>query len=86
MNSMQNIDLILTRIRRDGQREGIDFTDPVNAFTVWTDLTSCMKYCGSQGTLDLAWKLAGDHVNLTSNLYVVDATVSPLGILHFHRD
>ena len=86
MDSEQILDSILNRIKRDGQSERIDFADPVNAFTVWTDLTSCMKYCGSRGTLDLAWKLAGDHVNLTSNLYVVDATVSPLGILQFHRD
>jgi hypothetical protein len=63
--------LAAEKIVRDAPIQGIDFADPVHAFTVWTEFPShFMKHCGSRKTFDDAWAWALKHVN-QKTLYIV---------------
>ncbi len=65
------IKLVIEKIVRDAPTEGIDFKDPANAFTVWTEFPYCfMKHCGSRKTLGEAKSWALKHVNQRI-LYIV---------------
>ena len=56
--------LAAEKIVRDAPIQGIDFADPVHAFTVWTESPShFMKHCGSRKTFNDAWAWALKHVN-----------------------
>ena len=59
------------KIVRDAPIQGIDFADPVYAFTVWTEFPShFMKHSGSRKTLNDARVWALKHVN-QKTLYIV---------------
>ena len=63
--------LAAEKIVRDAPIQGIDFADPVHAFTVWTEFPShFMKHCGSRKTFNDAWAWALKHVN-QKTLYIV---------------
>lgn len=63
--------LAAVKIVRDASIQGIDFADPVHAFSVWTEFSShFMKHCGSRKTLNEAWAWALKHVN-QKTLYIV---------------
>lgn len=73
--------LVAEKIVRDAPTEGIDFHDPANAFTVWTEFPSrFMKHCGSRKTLDDAWVWALKHVNQRV-LYIADGPLDALDIM-----
>jgi hypothetical protein len=64
---------VLERILRDAAEQHIDFDDPANRFTLWTDLRHRMQHCGSFRLDNEPWQSAAEHTNLTSPLYIVHA-------------
>jgi hypothetical protein len=84
MKNDQRLNLVADRIMCNAQTQGIDFADPVNAFTVWAGLSHGPQYCGSRKVLDDAWMLAAAHVNL-KDLYVVKGPLDAFGIMRFER-
>jgi hypothetical protein len=85
MISETGLDSAFEKIKIGALRQRIDFSAPANAFTVWADLQHGMQYCGSRPTLDSAWMLAHDHVNLRNILYVIRGPLDSFGILKFER-
>lgn len=72
--------LVAEKIVRDAPTEGIDFEDPTNRFTVWTEFPSgFMKHCGSLKTFDDAWAWALKHVN-QKTLYIARGPLHALDI------
>jgi hypothetical protein len=84
MNSEQELNLVADKIKHDAPSWRIDFADSANAFTVWVDDPHRMMYCGSRTTLDEAWALAAEHVNL-KNLYIAKGPVDVFGIIKFEK-
>ena len=82
MNAEQELDLAAEMIKRDAPGQGIDFEDPVNAYTLWTPFPNRMQFCGGRLALHDAYALAGDHIHL-KHIYVVKGRVS--GILKYGR-
>ncbi len=73
-------------IVHDAPIEGINFSDPEHAFTVWTEFSShFMKHCGSFKTYDDAWAWACKHVN-QKTLYVVREPLDAFGIAKIETD
>ena len=85
MNVEESLDLILHRIQRDAPAQEIDFMDPDHAYTVWADNYRRMRYCGSCGSLHSACWMAHEHGGLKRDLYIVNAEISPFGIMPFQR-
>jgi hypothetical protein len=72
--------LVAEKIVRDAPTEGIDFEDPANAFTVWTEFPSgFMKHCGSRKTFDDAWAWTLKHMN-QKTLYIARGPLDALDI------
>lgn len=72
--------LAAEKIVRDAPIQGIDFADPVHAFTVWTEFPShFMKHCGSRKTFNDAWAWALKHVN-QKTLYIARGPLHALDI------
>jgi hypothetical protein len=44
-----------------------------------------MRYCGSCGSLHSACWMAHEHGGLKRDLYIVNAEISPFGIMPFQR-
>jgi hypothetical protein len=87
MESEPNSDFILVQIRRDAPSWKVDFADPAHALTVWAYHPHRMLYCGSAKSLELACEVAAEReTQVTSGLYIVDATVNPLGVICLGRD
>jgi hypothetical protein len=84
MNSEQELNLVADKIMRDAPSWRIDFADSTNAFTVWADDPHRMLYCGSRTTLDEAWALAAEHVNI-KNLYIAKGPLDVFGIMKFEN-
>ncbi len=85
MNPEENLESAFERIKIGAFRQQIDFSDRANAFTVWADLRHGMQYCGSRPTLDLAWMLANNHVDLKNILYIIRGPLDSFGIMKFER-
>jgi len=78
MESEPNRDFILVQITRDAPSWKVDFADPAHALSVWAYHPHRMLYCGSAKSLELACEVATEReTQVTSGLYIVDATVNP---------
>jgi hypothetical protein len=88
MNAEKEQELKIARmIERDAPTQGIDLADTVNAsFTVWAGgFSDRMQYCGSRKTLDDAWMLARQHVNLRSVYVYLGKPNNCFGITKFQE-
>lgn len=87
MDSEPNSDFILAQIRRDAPSWKVDLADPAHALSVWAYHPHRMLYCGSAKSLEVACEAATEReTQVTSGLYIVDATVNPLGLICLGRD
>jgi hypothetical protein len=86
MDAEPNSDLILGQIKRNAASWKVDFSDPAHAFSVSAYNPDRMLFCGSAKSLDLACELATEReTQVTSGLYIVDATVNPIDIILFRK-
>jgi hypothetical protein len=70
----------LNKIRQAAAAQNVDFDDPKNAFTVWSETSGAVIYCGGAENLEASQALAAKHINL-ERLYIVRA--NPPAIMPF---
>ena len=86
MDSEPNSDLILAQITRDAPSWKVDFADHAHAYSVWAYHSDRMLYCGSAKSSERACELATEReTQVTTGLYIEDATVNPLGVILFGK-
>ncbi len=85
MDSVPSDIEVMNKIKAAAPAEGVDLSDPKNAYMVWMVQPKDdvhVQYCGSCATLQEANLLASQHVNLPL-LYIVRA--NPPAIMKFHK-